>query len=264
MSTVTRIGLDLAKNVFQVHGVDEAGKAVLRKTLRRGQVAEFFVQLPSCLVGMESCSTSQYWARKLVGLGHQCRLIPPQFVKPYVKSNKNDANDAEAICEAVGRPHMRFVSPKTPEQQSILAVHRVREGWVKGRTACANQIRALMAEFGLVLPPGIGQVSRNAAEQVNRASSEMPLLIRDLVFKLLEHLRYLEHRIGELELIIEAWHRNNADSRRLAEIPGVGMITATALVATIGDARQFKSGRQLAAGSVSSRDSTPLGVRTGF
>ena len=245
--TIKTVGLDLAKNVFQLHGVDDSGNVVLRRTLRRTQVAQFFAQLPPCVIGIESCSSSQYWARKLIGLGHQARLIPPQFVKPYVKSNKNDANDAAAICEATGRPQMRFVPLKTPEQQSILAVHRVRQSFVKARTACANQIRGIMGEFGLTLPQGISHVSRSAGEQVSHAADSVPGMVRDLVLKLLEHLRYLERRIAELELVIKAWHRHNADSQRLAGIPGVGVITATALVATIGDARQFKSGRHLAA-----------------
>jgi len=154
--TIKTVGLDLAKNVFQLHGVDDSGNVVLRRTLRRTQVTQLFAQLPPCIIGIESCSSSQYWARKLIGLGHhQARLIPPQFVKPYVKSNKNDANDAAAICEATGRPQMRFVPLKTPEQQSILAVHRVRERFVKARTACANQIRGIMGEFGLTLRRGL-------------------------------------------------------------------------------------------------------------
>ena len=153
---IKTVGLDLAKNVFQLHGVDDSGNVVLRRrTLRRTQVTQLFAQLPPCIIGIESCSSSQYWARKLIGLGHQARLIPPQFVKPYVKSNKNDANDAAAICEATGRPQMRFVPLKTPEQQSILAVHRVRERFVKASTACANQIRGIMGEFGLTLRRGL-------------------------------------------------------------------------------------------------------------
>ncbi len=145
---VTTIGIDLAKNVFQVHGVDERGKAVLRKQLKRAEVATFFANVPACLVGMEACGSAHYWGRKLVGLGHTVKLMAPQFVKPYVKTNKNDARDAEAICEAVARPNMRFVPLKTPEQQAMLALHRARQGFVKARTAQANQMRGLLAQFG--------------------------------------------------------------------------------------------------------------------
>ena len=246
--TIKTVGLDLAKNVFQLHGVDDSGNVVLRRrTLRRTQVTQLFAQLPPCIIGIESCSSSQYWARKLIGLGHQARLIPPQFVKPYVKSNKNDANDAAAICEATGRPQMRFVPLKTPEQQSILAVHRIRESFVQGEDGLCQSNSGHHGRVWTHAPQGIGHVSRSAGEQVSHAADPVPGMVRDLVLKLLEHLRYLERRIAELELVIKGWHRHNADSQRLAGIPGVGVITATALVATIGDARQFKSGRHLAA-----------------
>ena len=264
MGTVTTIGLDLAKNIFQVHGVDDVGNVVLRRTLRRKQVADFFAQLPPCLVAMESCSTSQFWARRLAELGHQPRLIPPQFVKPYLMTNKNDANDAAAICEAVRRPQMRFVPLKTRDQQSILAVHRVREGWIKARTACANQIRALMAEAGVVLPQGISQIFRNAGERVTDPVKGVPDLIRDLVLRLLEHVRYLQQRIAELELIIEVWHRRNGDSQRLAAIPGIGVITATALVRRSAMRDSSRAGGNSLRGLGSCRDSTLLEAKGGF
>jgi len=159
LSTVTTIGLDIAKNVFQVHGVDAAGAVVVVKSVRRGQLLTFFASLPSCLVGIEACSSAHHWARALIALGHRVKLIPPAYVKPYVRRNKNDPVDAEAICEAVGRPNMRFVPIKSIEQQAILSVHRVRQGFVKARTAQANQIRGLLGEFGLVIPQGIYNVA---------------------------------------------------------------------------------------------------------
>lgn len=156
---ITTVGIDLAKNVFQVHGVNEHGKTVLKKQLKRGQMAMFFMHLPTCLIGMEACGSAHHWARKLQSMGHVVRLISPQFVKPYVKTNKNDVADAEAICEAVGRPNMRFVPVKNVEQQAVLALHRVRQGFIKARTAQANQIRGLLAEFGLIVPQGIGHIA---------------------------------------------------------------------------------------------------------
>ncbi len=185
--TITTVGIDLAKNVFQVHGVDERGKAVLKKQLRRQQVAEFFAKLPVCLVGMEACGSAHHWARKLGALGHTVRLIAPQFVKPYVKSNKNDAADAEAICEAVSRPNMRFVPVKNIEQQAVLALHRARHGFVKARTAQANQIRGLLAEFGLIIPKGIAHIPARVPELLEDASNELPAAFRSLLQRLTEH-----------------------------------------------------------------------------
>lgn len=244
---ITTVGIDLAKNVFQVHGVDEHGKAVLRKQIKRGQMASFFVNLPACLIGMEACASAHYWARKLQAMGHTVRLMAPQFVKPYVKSNKNDAADAEAICEAVGRPSMRFVPIKSIEQQSVLSLHRVRQGFVKARTAQANQIRGLLGEFGLVVPQGIAYVSQRVPELIEDATIELPGSFRILIARLLEQLQLLHRQIDEIEAQIQAWHRSNEASQRLAQVPGVGPITATALVATIGDAQNFDNGRQLAA-----------------
>ncbi|POA96999.1 IS110 family transposase, partial [Chromobacterium sinusclupearum] len=178
------IGLDLAKNVFQVHGVDEHGKVVLRKQVTRHQVAAFFANLPPCLIGMEACGSAHHWARKLQSMGHVVKLMAPQYVKPYVKTNKNDAADAEAICEAVTRPNMRFVPIKNVEQQSVLALHRVRQGFVKARTAQANQIRGLLAEFGLILPQGIGHIVNQAPGLIEDVRNELPGSFRLLIQRL--------------------------------------------------------------------------------
>jgi len=244
---ITTVGLDLAKNVFQVHAVNEHGKAVLRKQLRRDQVAAFFANLPACLVGMEACASAHHWARKLEGFGHTVRLMAPQFVKPYVKSNKNDAADAEAICEAVARPNMRFVPVKNVEQQSVLALHRARQGFVKARTAQANQIRGLMGEYGLIVPQGIGHIAKRVPDLIEDASIDLPGSFRLLIDRLLEHLKVLQQQVEEIEVQIKAWHRASDASRRLEKVPGIGPLTATAMVATIGDAKNFDNGRQLAA-----------------
>lgn len=244
---VTTIGLDLAKTVFQVHGVDEHGKAILKKQLKRDQMAVFFVNLPPCLIGMEACGSAHHWARKLASMGHIVKLMAPQYVKPYVKTNKNDVADAEAICEAVSRPNMRFVPIKDVEQQAVLAMHRVRQGFVKARTAQANQIRGLLSEFGLVIPQGIGHIASRVPELIEDACNELPGSFRVLVQRLLDHLKELDRQVGELEVQIQAWHRGSAVSCKLAQIPGIGPITASALVASIADAKSFDSGRQVAA-----------------
>lgn len=244
---ITTIGMDLAKNVFQVHGVDGRGKVVLRKQLRRDQMAPFFANLSVCLVGMEACGSAHHWARKLQAMGHTVKLMAPQFVKPYVKSNKNDAADAEAICEAVGRPSMRFVPIKNVEQQAVLSLHRVRQGFVKARTAQANQIRGLLGEFGLVVPQGIGFIAQRVPELIEDAGNELPGAFRIMIARLLEHLQVLDRQVDEIEAQIKAWHRNSEASQRLEQVPGIGPLTATAMVATIGDAKNFDNGRQLAA-----------------
>jgi len=243
---ITTIGLDLAKNVFQVHAVDAKGHVLLKRTLRRAQVAQFFGTLAPCLVGMEACGGAHFWARKLQTFGHTVKLMAPQFVKPYVKSQKNDAADAEAICEAVTRPSMRFVPVKSVDQQAILAVHRVRQGLVKLRTAQVNQVRCLLTEYGLVLPKGIQNIRRVPA-LLDRSADELPQTFHHLMLNQLECIRALDQRIAELERDIKHWCRDNAASRRLAEIPGIGPLTASALVATVGDAASFSNGRQLAA-----------------
>jgi transposase len=244
---ITTVGIDLAKNVFQIHGVDQHGKVVLKKQLKRSQMTEFFVNLPVCLIGMEACGSAHHWARELQKLGHTVKLMAPQFVKPYVKTNKNDIADAEAICEAVARPNMRFVPIKNIEQQAVLSLHRVRQGLVKARTAQSNQIRGLLAEFGLVIPKGIGQIALRIPEILEDADNALPGMFRQLIARLLAHFNDLHRQVLELEAQIKAWHRENPASQRLAEVPGIGPITASALVASVGNARDFANGRQLAA-----------------
>lgn len=243
---VTTVGLDLAKNFFQVHGVNAHGRVVLRKQLRRDQVAAFFVNLPPCLVGMEACGSAHYWARKLQSMGHTVKLMAPQFVKPYVKSNKNDVADAEAICEAVARPSMRFVPIKNIEQQSVLALHRARQGFVKARTSQANQIRGLLGEYGIVVPKGLAHVTGRVPCLLDEAT-DLPGTFKQLITRLLDHLKELDRQAAEIEKEIRTWHRTNEASQRLEKIPGIGPLTASALVATVGDAKHFDSGRQFAA-----------------
>lgn len=244
---ITTIGIDLAKNVFQVHGVDERGKAVMKKQLKRSQVLPFFANLTPCLIGMEACASAHFWARKLAALGHVVKLMAPQFVKPYVKSNKNDVADAEAICEAVGRPNMRFVAIKSAEQQAILAVHRARQGLVKARTAQANQIRGLLGEFGVVIPQGISHIAKRLPEILEDGENELPGSFRQLLARLSEQLQQLDRQVAELEGEISRWHRDHEESRRLAAIPGIGPLGASALVASIGDPKTFANGRQVSA-----------------
>ena len=244
---ITTIGLDLAKALFQVHGVDERGKVAARKQLKRAEMLKYFANLEPCLIGMEACGSAHYWARKLEGYGHTVKLMAPQFVKPYVKTNKNDAADAEAICEAVRRPNMRFVAIKNVEQQAILSVHRARQGFVKARTAQGNQIRGLLSEFGIVIPQGISSIMKQVPEILEDGENGLPGVMRNLIERLTENLKEMDRQAKELEAQIQIWHRENEASRKLAEIPGLGPITASAIVATVGDAREFKNGRQLAA-----------------
>lgn len=244
---ITTIGIDLAKVVFQIHGVDERGKVAVRRQLKRAEMAKYFANLEPCLIGMEACGSAHYWARKLQGFGHTVKLMAPQFVKPYVKTNKNDMADAEAICEAVSRPTMRFVAMKIVEQQAILSVHRARQGFVKARTAQANQIRGLLSEFGIVIPQGIGAIAKHVPEILEDGENGLPGTMRNLIARLTENLKEMDRQAKELEAQIQRWHRENEASRKLAEIPGLGPITASAIVATVGDAREFKNGRQLAA-----------------
>jgi transposase len=246
MNTTT-VGLDLAKSVFQIHGVDARGKPTLKKQLRRDQVAAHFANQPPCLIGIEACGSAHHWARKLQSLGHTVKLMAPQFVKPYVKTNKNDAADAEAICEAVARPNMRFVPIKNVEQQAVLSLHRVRQSFVKARTAQANQIRGLMAEFGLIIPKGIGHIARRLPELIEDGANELPGSFRQLMQRLMDHLKELDRQVDELEDQIRAWHRSSELSCKLEKIPGIGPITASALVATVGDAKCFENARQMSA-----------------
>ena len=244
---ITTVGIDLAKSVFQVHGVDERGNRVVRKRLRRNQVLVFFAQVSPCLIGMEACAGAHYWARKLQGQGHTVKLMAPQFVKPYVKSNKTDVADAEAICEAVTRPTMRFVPIKGVDQQAVLSLHRARRGFVKARTAQANQIRGLLSEYGITMPQGISHVTRRIPEIIDDGGNDLPDVFRGLLHRLWVHLKELHHQVQELEEQINAWHRSSEDSQKLARVPGIGPLTATALVASIGDAKDFRNGRELAA-----------------
>lgn len=247
MSNITTVGLDLAKSVFQVHGADEDGKPVVRKRLRRAQVVGFFAKLPACLVGMEACSSAHHWARELQALGHEVRLIPPQYVKPFVKTNKNDAADAEAICEAVTRPTMRFAPIKSCEQQAVLMIHRARELLVRQRTMVINALRGHCGEFGIVTSKGACNVGRLIAIIEDRSDERIPDVARTTLLLLVDQMRAVHDQIMVLEKKLKAWHRGSEASRRLEAIPGVGVITATALVATIGDASQFRSARQLSA-----------------
>ena len=262
---ITTIGIDLAKAVFQVHGVDDRGKAVLRKQLKRKDMLSFFANLELCLIGMEACGSAHYWARKLSELGHTVRLMAPQFVKPYVKTNKSDRNDAEAICEAVARKNMRFVPAKTAEQQAVLSVHRARQGFVKARTAQANQIRGLLAEFGIVIPKGIGHIAKRLPEILEDGENALPGMMRELVARLGEELKAADKQVGELERQIKLWHRENEHSRKLEDIAGIGPITASAFVATVGDAKSFKNARQVPAwlGMVPRHEGTGGNVRLG-
>lgn len=244
---ITTIGIDLAKNVFQIHGVDAKGKVVVKKAVKRAQMAAFFANTPACLIGMEACGSAHHWARKLQALGHTVKLMAPQFVKPYVKANKHDAADAEAICEAVTRPTMRFVPIKTVEQQAVLVLHRARQGFVKARTAQANQIRGLLAEFGIVIPQGIRHIATSLPEILEDGENGLPGDSRHLIERLGAHLKELDRQVQELEIQIQLWHRSHDLSQKLAQIPGIGPITASALVACVGDATNFANGRQLAA-----------------
>jgi transposase len=244
---ITTIGIDLAKSVFQVHGVDARGKAVLRKQLKRKEVRPFFAQLPPCLVGMEACGSAHYWARELQQFGHDVRLIAPQFVKPYVRSNKNDAADAAAIAEAVSRPEMRFVPIKTAPAQALLAVHRARQGFIKQRTAQGNQIRGLLAEFGIVIPTGLHRLFAQLPEILEDGDNGLPGLMRQTVARLRDHLRRLDQEVMDFDREIERCHRADPTSQRLADVPGIGPLTATALVASYGHAETFPRARQFSA-----------------
>ena len=247
MTEVSTIGLDLAKNVFQVHGVDEAGEVLVRRQLRRSQMIRFFAKLPPCLVGIEACATSHHWARELQALGHEVRIMPAHYVKAYVKRNKNDAADAEAICEAVTRPSMRFVAVKSPEQQSLLMLHRSRSLLMRQRTMLVNAIRAHLAEFGIVAPRGRMGVVALLAVLSDPNEARLPALARNCLESLVAALETVEQEINRSERRILSWHRSSETSQRLATTPGIGPIIATALTASVTDPAVFSSGRELAA-----------------
>jgi transposase len=244
---ISTVGLDLAKSVFQVHAVDAAGTPVMRKVLRRGQVLPFFASLPPCRIGIEACGSSHHWARELAKLGHEVRLMPPAYVKPYVKRGKTDAADAEAICEAVTRPSMRFVPVKTPDQQAALALHRTRDLLVKQRTQLVNMVRGLLAEFGIELARGLHHALALAARLSAGEAPEVPALAQRVVKSLAEQIGSLQVQLAALEKELLAWHRSSELSQRLATIPGVGVISATALAASVSEPERFRSGRQFAA-----------------
>lgn len=244
---IKRIGIDLAKQVFQLHGVDSQEKPVLRKQLRRNQMLTYFAKLSPCLIGIEACSSSHYWARELQKLGHTVKLMAPQFVKPYVKGNKNDANDAEAICEAVARPNMRFVTIKTIEQQDIQAVHRIRSGLVQQRTAKVNQIRGLLGEYGIVIERRVETLRKALPLLLEDAENGLSFDFRALLQSLQQDLITLDDRASEMDKKILQLASSNSTAKRLQQIPGIGPIIATALICAIGDGKQFKRGRDLAA-----------------
>ena len=238
---------DIAKRVFQAHGVDGVGKAVLRRKLQRAEMLAFFEKPPPCLVGIEACGTAHHWARGIRTLGHDVRLMPASYVKPYVKRGKTDAADAEAICEAVTRPTMRFVPVKTAEQQAVLMLHRTRDLLVRQRTMLVNALRGHMAELGIIAPQGIARVADLVAVLMGEDTANVPALARQALGGLAAELEALGNRVKEVEAAIMAWHKDNEASRRLATIPGVGPITASAIVATVTDPTQFHSARQFAA-----------------
>jgi len=247
MQAVTTIGLDIAKSVFQVHGVDAEGNVIVRRQLKRRHVLAFFQKLPLCVVGLEACASSHYWARGLQALGHTVRMMPPAYVKPYVKRHKNDAADAEAICEAATRPTMRFVTIKTPEQQSCLMLHRTRHLFIRQQTAVINAIRAHLAEFGIVAPVGRNGVEQLLEVVANPDDKRLPEIARACVAALGAQLQTLKAQILQFDRLIMTWHRSNEASKRLDEIPGVGPVLATALVASIADPKAFRSGRDFSA-----------------
>ena len=244
---ISTIGIDLAKESFQIHAVDERGKAILKKKLKRKEMMQFFANLKPCLIGMEACSSSHFWARKLESMGHVVKLMAPQFVKPYVKTNKNDAADAEAICEAVTRPSMRFVAPKSVQQQSMLSIHRVRSLLVAERTAIANQTRGLLSEFGIVIPQGIKTLRARLPDILEDAENELPSEMRDLITMLNERIQSITENVDSLEQKIRQINKQHEQIKRLEDIPGIGPLTASAFVATIGNIDMFKNGRELAA-----------------
>lgn len=244
---VTRIGIDLAKNVFQLHGVDCAGKAILRKQLRRNQMLTYFGKLKPALIGMEACGGSHYWARELGRMGHDVRLMSPQFVKPYVKSGKNDANDAEAICEAVSRPNMRFVQIKSVEQQVMQAEHRIRARLIKARTALGNEIRGLLGEFGIALPTSLSNLRRAIPELLEDAENGLQADFRRLLKLLGDELRELDDNIKQYDARIAQSAKEDERIKRLLAVEGIGPVVASALVSAVGNGKQFGKGRDMAA-----------------
>ena len=243
---ITTIGLDLAKHWFQIHGVNAAGKVVARRRLRRTEVVAFFGKQEPWLVGMEACATTHHWARELIALGHEVKLMPPAYVKAYVKRNKNDAADAEAICEAVTRPSMRFVPVKDVDQQSVLMMHRARNLLVRQRTMLVNALRAHLAEFGIIAPQGLRHVER-LADAIEEDSPALPELARSILRLVVAQLNDTQAKVRQIEAKLAKWHRSNRVSKLLATVPGVGIMGASAIAATVSDPNLFRSGREFAA-----------------
>jgi transposase len=243
---ITTIGLDLAKHLFQIHGIDAAGKVVARRRLRRTEVVAFFRKQEPCLVGMEACATAHHWARELIALGHEVKLMPPAYVKAYVKRNKNDAADAEAICEAVTRPSMRFVPVKDVDQQSVLMMHRARNLLIRQRTMLVNALRAHLAEFGIIAPQGLRHIERLAGA-LEEDSPALPELARSILRLVVAQLNDTQAKVRQIEAKLAKWHRSNRVSKLLATVPGVGIMGASAIAATVSDPNLFRSGREFAA-----------------
>lgn len=247
MSNVTLLGVDIAKNVFQLHGTDKEGNCVLKRKLTRGKFIEFMGMQELCVVAMEACGGANHWYRKFSNMGHTVKLISPQYVKPFVKTNKNDRNDAEAINEAASRANMRFVSPKTVEQEDIQALHRIRTRLIHERTALINQIRGLLLEYGIIIPQGIGQVEKKIPEILEDAENELSNTSRKLFEELKEELIEKNKKVATYDKKMNTVFNTNESCKRIAEIEGIGVITATALVATMGEPTVFKNGRHFAA-----------------
>jgi transposase len=258
VNEIATLGIDLAKSVFQLHGVNERGTVVLRKQVRRAQLLSVVAQIPACVIGMEACGSAQHWRREMERLGHTVRLMSPQYVKPYVKSQKNDQCDAEAICEAVRRPNMRFVQPKSLDQQDMQSAHRVRKGLMAQRTAVINRMRGMLNEYGIVMARRPGTVRRELPEVLGNSGNGLTSIGRELLQELHAHFMQLEKRIGRTEALIERLGEADDRVKRLRTIPGIGMLTATALVGAVADARAFKNGRHMAAwlGLVPRQDSS--------
>ena len=244
---VTIVGIDLAKSIFQLHGVDAHGKVALQKRVTRAKLRETIAQLPPCLIGMEACSSAQYWAREFQQLGHTVKLISPQFVKPYVKGNKNDSRDAEAICEAVSRPHMRFVPLRTVESQDIQAIHRMRRRLIKERTALVNQVRGLLAERGIVIAQGITKLRAQLPRIVEDLENELTPLSREVMRELYEEVVAVDERVARADALVQRVFTQSAACQKLAQVEGIGPVVATALVAAVGNGKEFAHGRHLAA-----------------